>query len=151
MERDELFKQHAKAMAMGQGDRARKLNEQIAAEDRERHYVFLAAFFGGAVTHRLGDDLDREGVSNFTQELIQDFRDASPALKPTVVEGCIRAIYGEDHLLDDLEIDDQIVSMWAAIRKITDQSPQMQEQLDAYLTDAVTLAKLWLEDANHDS
>ena len=72
-------------------------------------------------------------------------------MKATAVEGCIRAIYGEDHLLDDLDIEDQIISMWAVIRKVGDQSPQVQAQLDAYLTDAVTLAKLWVDDANQES
>lgn len=145
MERDELFKRHARAMALGDGDTARTLNQDIESNDRDRHYVFVAAFFGGAITHRLGEDLDRNAVSAFAQELQQDFRDANPPLKPTVIEGCIRAIYGEDHLLDDLDIDDQIISMWAAIRKVVDQSPQMQIQLDAYLSDAIKLTSIWLE------
>ena len=143
MERSELFRRTITAVASGDGEQAKTLNAQIQPDDREDFFIFVAAVFAGAVDHWFGDDRSRQAVDRFVNEMRHDFRNAEPPIKPLVIEGLIRALFGEDHLLDDISGDDQFLSQYVVIRKIVDQSDHMKERLGDYLADAELLAREW--------
>ena len=72
-----------------------------------------------------------------------DFRQADPPLKSMDAEGAIRAIYGDDHFLDEMSAEQQMVAMTAVIRKIVDQTPIIKDNFEAFLNEAEKLAEQW--------
>lgn len=144
MARYELFREHAKAMASGQGIKAKELQSQIASDEHEAHFMFIGALFAGVTTKHFGDDLDRADLQPFVAGVLSDFRKASPPLKALSVEGMIRGAYGEDRFFDEIPVKEQVLVMWAVIRKLVDQTPEIKDNLDSYLADAETLGRSWL-------
>ena len=140
---NELFRQVVKAMALGDGDRAQVLNREISPDDRESFHTYVTAMFAGAAAHRFEHDQSREAIDQFVNEMRHDYRKADPAFKPLVMEGLLRALFGEEHLIDEISPEDQLRTQFLAIRKIVDQSDHMRERLDDYLTDAQALAEHW--------
>ncbi|HZE40533.1 MAG TPA: hypothetical protein VE172_17160 [Stackebrandtia sp.] len=146
MGRNQLFRGVVKAVALGDGPKVRELNQQIADADREAYAVYVAAMFAGAAGHRFEHDQSHAAITKFVNEMRDDFRRADPPFKPLVMEGLLRVLFGEDHLLDEIAPADQLRHQFLAIRKIVDQSESMQANLDQYLTDAETLAAQWLSE-----
>jgi hypothetical protein len=143
METEALFREVVKAAALGDMDRAAQLDDQIPEQDSERFTTFLTAMFCGALEHRFGGDPSPDAVRRFVQEACDDFRDAQPPIKPLVLEGVIRGMLGEEHLLDEISAEDQLLYQIPVIRKIVHQSAEMKARIDDYLTDAETLAAKW--------
>lgn len=141
MERDELFLQHAKAMALGNIKQASAINQEISDDDRSSQFIFTAAFFGGLITEHFGADLDPGQLKAFVSALVDNSENAEPGVKAEAAEGCVRAIYGEGELLDDLELDDQAVAMWAMIREIAANSETLRQNIDEHLREALSLAQ----------
>lgn len=139
-----LYRKTLKAAALGHAETANKLNEQMSDKDMNEYNVFVTAMFCGAVEHRFEDDQSRDAISRFVEEMRYDYRNLAPALKPLTVEGLIRAVFGEEHLLDEIDPLEQFRHQLLAIRKIVDQSDHMQQRIDDYLTDAETLTNEWL-------
>lgn len=138
-----LFKRVLRAAATGDPALAGELDDQIADADRNAYNVFITAMFCGAIEHRLADDESQAAITKFVDEMRYDYRNLQPPLKPLVVEGLIRGMLGEDHLIDEIDPLDQLRHQLLAIRKIVDQSAEMQARLDDYLADAETLAVEW--------
>lgn len=143
MENRALFRDIVKAAALGDLEKAERLDDEIPDVQREQFTTYLTAMFCGAIEHRFKDDQSREAVVRFVEEMRYDYRDAEPAIRPFVIEGVIRGVLGEEHLLEEISPQDQLLYQIPVIRKIVAQSPQMQERIDEYLTDAETLAAEW--------
>lgn len=141
-----LFRATVKALANGDAAEAKRLDAEIEHSDREAYNIYLAAVFFGAVGHRFQHDHSQEAIRHFVNEMAHEYRNATPALKPLTVEGLIRAAFGEDHFLDEISPDDQLMYQIPIIHKIVAQSEHMQQRLDDYLTDAETLASQWTSD-----
>ncbi|GAA4919047.1 hypothetical protein LX16_4415 [Stackebrandtia albiflava] len=139
----QLFKDTVKALALGDADRAMELDERISSEDRGDYFIYLSAVMAGAIEHHFANDHSREAIARFAEELRYEFRNATPPVKPLVIEAVVRAFYGEDHLLDDVSNDDQILAAYPIIRSITYRSEHMRSNLDKYLADAAMLADQW--------
>lgn len=143
MERDELFKQAVRASALGQGETAKSLTLKIDDSDSQAYFIFVSAFFAGIAEHWFREDQSQEAIARFVNEMRNDFAHADPPVKPLVVEGVLRALFGEDHLLDDITGMEQLTASLDAIRKMVDQSDHIQEHLNDYLNDAQILAAAW--------
>lgn len=138
-----LFRQIAKAMALGDGDRAADLIDSVPDNEIDVYQTYITAVFAGAAGHRFDEDHSHEAIRQFVSEARLNFQSAQPPLKALVMEGLFRVLFGEEHLLDEITPDDQLRHQFLAIRKIVGQSDHMQEHLDEYLADAETLAKEW--------
>ena len=137
-----------KAIALGDGESIRDLNEKRLASDRDPQQrkdfrTLTSALFVVALEQRFADDTSSEAVKRFVEELRYDYRDAKPPIKPLVTEAVIRAVMGEEHLLDEISAEDQLESQFPVIRKITMQSSDMTARIDSYLDDAQSLAREW--------
>lgn len=143
-----LFRQVVKAFALGDAGEAKRLDAQIVDADREAYNVYVMAVFFGAVGHRFSDDKSPEAIRTFVSELHQEYPNPPEPVKLMVVEGLIRAVFGEDHLLEEISPHDQLVYQFPIIRKIVGQSPEMRERVDDYLADAETLAKGMADEAD---
>lgn len=132
-----------KAQALGDADAADELNTGLSEDEREHYYLLTLALFAGAIGHRLGEKPSHDTIVAFVNEVRHDFRNADPKVNPLVVEALIRAVFGEDHLLDGISAQDQYLAQLPVIRKIVAQSPEMTNRIDEYLKDAETLQAAW--------
>lgn len=135
-----LFRRVAKAFALGDADEAKRLDSQIVDADRGAYNIYVMAVFFGAVGHRFSEDKSPEAMRTFASELRQEYPNSPEPVKLLVVEALIRAVFGEDHLLDEISPHDQLMYQFPIIRKIVGQSEDMRSHLDDYLSDAETLA-----------
>ncbi|HEU5128814.1 MAG TPA: hypothetical protein VFU12_12570 [Glycomyces sp.] len=103
----------------------------------------MTAMFCGAIEHRFTADQSHAAIKRFVDEMRYDYRNVQPPVQALVAEGLIRAVFGEDHLLDEISGQDQLRYQLLALRKIVDQSAEMRDRLEDYLTDAETLAAQW--------
>lgn len=138
MDRNELFRQILKAAAAGHSETLGGLMRQIKNEDRQAFFVFTTAVFSGMVDHWFTGERDAAVARSFVNDMRQEFDEG--AVNFLVVEGLIRALFGEDELLDDITPDDQLSASLAVIRKIFDQSEEIRDRLDDYLSDAAMMA-----------
>lgn len=132
-----------KAQALRQTERANALDAQLTQDERDEYYLLALALFAGAIGHRLGDEPTREDIGAFIAEMRYDYRNANPKVNFLAVETMIRAVFGEDQLLDDLPAKDQYLAQLPVIVKVVMQSEHMQQHLDDYLSDAEALAAQW--------
>lgn len=139
-----LFRDVMRAAALGDAERANQLDNRIEDADRSSYDIFVTAMFCGAVAHRFENDQSREAISRFVDEMRYDYRNAQPPVKPMAMEGTIRAVFGEEHLLDEIDGAEQLRHQFLAIRKIVHQSESMKSNLDGYLSDAEKLAREWM-------
>ncbi|WP_155829780.1 hypothetical protein [Glycomyces tenuis] len=135
-----LFREVMRAAVSGDAKRAGELDDQITDADRNAYNIYVTALFCGALEHRFATDQSQAAIKRFVDEMRYDYRNAQPPIQALVVEGLIRAVFGEDHLLDEISGEDQLRYQLLALRKIVDQSPEMKSRLDDYLSDAETLA-----------
>lgn len=146
MERDELFKTTVRAIALGQLETSSKLSSQVGdleEDDNQAYFLYVSAFLASVVDRWFKEDQSQPAIARFVNEMRQDYADADPPIKPLVLEGVIRTVFGEDHLIDEISTVDQLVATHAIIRKVVDQSPYIQERLSDYLNDAKILADAW--------
>lgn len=139
----QLIRETVKALALGEGAKAKELNHQIPDSEREDYVIFVAAMFAGVIGHVFEQDQSREAVRQFVTRMTYAYRKADPPFKPLAMEALIRVLLGEEHLLDEVTPEDQLDLEILAIRMIVDQTPEVRDRLDDYLTDAETLAAHW--------
>jgi len=141
-----LFRNVMRAAALGNSDRASELDDQIVEQDRGAYDIFVTAMFCGAVAHRFEADQGNAAISRFVDEMRYNYRNAQPPIRPLALEGTVRAVFGEEHLLDEIDGAEQLRHQFLAIRKIVHDSEHMKERMDDYLADAELLAKQWMSD-----
>lgn len=134
-----------KAQAMGDVVAANRLNSGLSEDEREHYYLLALALFAGLIGHHFGDEPTHDEIRGFVNETRHDYRDADPAVDGLVMEALIRAVFGEDHLLDNIAAEEQYLAQLPVIRKIAAQSEVVQQRLDDFLTDAQNLARQWSE------
>ncbi|MGH8792947.1 MAG: hypothetical protein ACRDXX_09905 [Stackebrandtia sp.] len=140
-----LSREILKAAALGDAGTVEQLNEERLSKDRsedERRQfrTLVSALFCIVLERRFRDDASHAAVKRFIDEMRYDYRNAEPPIKPLVTEGLIRGVMGEEHLLDEIAPEEQLEAQFPVIRKITMQSEDMTNRIDAYLTDAEALA-----------
>ena len=76
-------------------------------------------------------------------EIRHGYREMAPPHNHLALEGVIRALCGEEHLIDEISAEGQFRVQLPAIVRIVHQSYEVQERLDGYLSDAEILAAQW--------
>jgi hypothetical protein len=136
-----------KAQALRDTATADRLNEQLTDEERAHYFLMAMALFAGALEVRLGETPSREQIDAFVNEMRYDYRNASPKMNFLVVEAMIRALYGEEDLIDEVPAAEQYRVQIPTIVKIVAQSEEMRSRLDDYIKDAEALAVQWESEA----
>ena len=141
-----LFQRTMRAASQGRSQEANKLIDQIPDSDMGMYTLYVLAMFITCVDVRFEQDSSPEAIRAFGDEMRYDYRNAEPPVKQHVVEGLIRGMAGEEHLIDEISPGDQYLTQLMAIRKIVGESPKMQENLGKYLAEAVELAREWVNE-----
>lgn len=140
------YRELVRAHIRSDKETAAAMNDQIPPEERNDFHLFLGAVFAVMLQERLGERPGYDDIHGLVVEMEQDYRNAEPPIKPLLVEGTIRALYGEDHLLDDIPPGESIRAQFLVIGKIAVQSDAVMADLDKYLDAAEKLAAQWAED-----
>ncbi|HIV58544.1 MAG TPA: hypothetical protein H9902_11390 [Candidatus Stackebrandtia faecavium] len=138
MNRNELFKQIITAFVSGHTDTAAELTRKIKDEDSQAYFGYVTTLFAAGVDHWFTGERDAAAARSFVNDMRQEFDEG--VVNFLVVEGLIRALFGEDELLDDISAQEQMDASLAVIRKIFDQSQEIRDRLDDYLSDAAVMA-----------
>ena len=138
-----LFQKTLRAASLGKSQEAGQLHDQIVKSELVNYYAYIVAFFSVCLEARFTDDSSPEAIRAFGDEMRYDYRNAEPPVKQHVVEGLIRGMAGEEHLLKEISPEDQHMTQLMVIRKIVGESPKLQEDLGKYLAEAVELAREW--------
>ena len=138
-----LFQKTLRAASLGKSQEASRLHDQIVKSELVNYYAYIVAFFSVCLEVRFADDASPEAIRAFGDEMRYDYRNAEPPVKQHVVEGLIRGMAGEEHLLKEISPEDQHMTQLMTIRKIVGESPKLQENLGTYLAEAVNLAREW--------
>ncbi|MEU6860354.1 hypothetical protein AB0B28_15970 [Glycomyces sp. NPDC046736] len=140
-----LFRETMRAAALGKSDEANRLYDQIPEPEISHYNMFIVAFFAVCLEVRFKDDQSFTAIKQFATEMQYDYRNAEPPVKQLVIEGIIRAMMGEEDLIQEISPADQHRTQLLAIRKIVAQSPEMQIDLAPFLADAEGLAAQWAQ------
>lgn len=138
-----LFQRTMRAAAQGRSTEANELLDRIPKSDIPMYNMYILAMFTVCVDVRFEHDASPEAIRAFGDEMRYDYRNAQPPVKQHVVEGLIRGMAGEEHLLKEISPENQHMTQLMAIRKIVGESPKLQENLGTYLAEAVDLAREW--------
>lgn len=138
-----LYKDLARAMATGHGQEGARLGEQLSSDDESRNFKYVTALFIGMVVTHLGENPGKAEIDQFIDRMRHDYRKMEPPFKSLAMEGVVRAVYGEAHLLDEIPANEQLRLQYMAIREITHHNESVSSKLDAYLDDAEVIAGEW--------
>ncbi|SDK56324.1 hypothetical protein SAMN05216298_0560 [Glycomyces sambucus] len=140
-----IFRDAIRAVAFGDGATARRIHDDLDEAAHERLFAFAIAVMSVCIEHRFAEDATHEAFRAFANEMREDFRDADPPPKPLAVEVVLRGFAGEDHLLDEIPVEDQTVLRYPLIRKIVADDPELQAGFDGVLDQAEALLEAWAE------
>lgn len=142
----ELFQKIVRALALGEGENARNLIEQMPDEDQREYAVYVAAAF----TELAGEYFDKDhglvAIKGFVDEMAHAFRKSDPPFKPLVMEALIRVLFYEEQSIDEVSGGDQLRFQTMALRMLVHNSPELYAQLDEHLVAAKSLAAEWLSE-----
>ncbi|GIG70480.1 hypothetical protein [Phytomonospora endophytica] len=136
-------REYVRAIAVGDSDKIRELDDLIPESEWEEFHTYVAAFFSLMLEQRFANDSSRDAISAFVNEMRSDYRNMEPPMKPLMVEAVIRASAGEEHLFSEVPPRDTVDAHFLVIGKIARQSDDVQTRLDHYLSEAEGLAAQW--------
>ena len=139
-----LFRDLLRAAALGDFDTAATLDERIPDADRDAFTLHVTALFAAAVAHQFNTDRSHPAILAFVNAMRDEYRDAEPPLKPLALEGLIRAVLGEEHLMDEISPAVQLRYSLLVIHAVATDSESMRAELDGYLDAAARVAADWI-------
>lgn len=135
-------------MAVGDSAQSDELIRAIRDGLDHEFHTYITALFSLLTAKYFENDSSPEALRRYVLELRHDFRTAEPPFKALAMEGLLRAFFGEDHLMSEIDASDQPECELMSIRKMVFDSPMISAALDRYLSDAETVAREWeTEDA----
>ncbi|GAA1672585.1 hypothetical protein GCM10009830_18460 [Glycomyces endophyticus] len=144
------FRAAVRAVAFGDGPTARRIHDELDEAAHERLFGFAIAVMSICIEHRFAGNADHDAFREFANEMREDFRDSDPPLKPLAVEVVLRGFAGEEHLLDEIPVMDQMNLRYPLIRKIVADSPALQAEFDDVLDQAERMLERWADDEEDD-
>lgn len=139
-----LFRDIVTQLAHGHGDAGRDLLTRIPDDQVHAYHTFVTGAYSVLTATYFAQDSGPEALRRFVDGMRHDYRRADPPLKTLVVEGLLRAFYGEDHLIDEIDPMDQLRHQLMAIRKMVFEDEALAADLDGHLAQAESLTRQWL-------
>ncbi|MFC4335262.1 hypothetical protein [Salininema proteolyticum] len=139
MEHSDHFKATMRAIALDRP--SDELVSQIPDDAQEDWATFVAAMFAAVIGQVFEHDQSHEAVKKFVSEMRYGYRELDTPISALALEGLLRGMLGEEHLLDEVTPEEQFRLQILSIRKVVNDVEQVNTNLEAYLADAVTLAE----------
>ncbi|WP_199037821.1 hypothetical protein [Glycomyces salinus] len=148
MSKERLHRFHITALARGEGERAAQFREQFDKSDATTARLYLQAASIVALAHRFGDiertGLDWDGLDRLMAEIRSGYRHAEPPMDFFAVEAYIRAVYGEEHLMELLDGGQQTACANLLLTWQVRHEPEFKTNLDEAITKAQNIIATWL-------
>lgn len=106
----------------------------------DRVFALIAAASMVAVTRKFSSSTPVSEMQIYVADLKQRFRDNTSEIKPAMVEAVIRSAFGEEQLLEGLNRDDIISTMFMLTYAIMSYENLQDEELDQYVNEVIQLA-----------
>ncbi|MFC4334846.1 hypothetical protein [Salininema proteolyticum] len=142
MDNSHLFKDAMRAIALGRP--SEDLVEKIPEEDMDEWETYTAAVFAGVIEQTLPEEPGLEAIRDFAEETRSRFEDPDMPFPSLVLEGLIRIMAGEDHLLEQIDPEIQIEVSLLTIHRVAIDDDQVNANLEDYLDKAIARAEEWL-------
>ncbi|HIV58898.1 MAG TPA: hypothetical protein H9902_13180 [Candidatus Stackebrandtia faecavium] len=129
-----------KAQLLGDYAEAEALIEDFAGGHGPYKVALTAAVFTLALRSRFGADSSREAIDQLITEARAEYVNA-PGFKPLAAEALVRGVLSEreEHLLDEVPVDDYVVHQLAIAHKIVTDSGDLTARIDDVITEAKEL------------
>ena len=143
MDNKALFRATIKAVALGEVEEAVRLEGRIVDADRESYHLHVMAMFAALVQDRFSEDSSHAKLVAFVNELHRRYSEATPPLRPLMMEGMIRVVFGEQHFLADIPLAEQLRIQYLTIRVLIQDSDGLADRIDDLITASEELAEHW--------
>jgi hypothetical protein len=142
-----LFRKIVRALALGEGAKARELTADMLDDDQREYANYVSAMFAETAGHILDKDHSLVAIKKLVDEMAYAYRKVDPPFRPMAMEALFRVLFYEGQSLDEVKPQDQMRFQLMAIRMIVDKHPEVFAQLDNFLADAEALAVQWESEA----
>ncbi|GAB3995917.1 hypothetical protein GCM10029992_14490 [Glycomyces albus] len=133
---------------MGERELAAGFRERFDDSDTTTARLYLQAASIVALEHRFGDiedtGLDWDGLDRLMAEIRSGYRHAEPPMDFFAIEAYIRAVYGEEHLMDLLDSSQQAMCASLLLTWQVRHEPEFKANLDETITKAQKIIATWL-------
>ena len=131
------------ALASGEHTKARQMNEAMPAEERHDYNNYLAAVFAVLVDDYFGENISRDAIAKFANQLRREYAKAEHPINGLMIEATIRASCGESQLFNDIPGEQVYEAYVIVINKLATQETTTRPDLDSILNEAEQLATTW--------
>ncbi|TQL76320.1 hypothetical protein FB566_1847 [Stackebrandtia endophytica] len=128
-------------MLKGEADKAAELARSIEDAPWTESGALLTAVCGILAEERFEADESPAAIRVFVDEMLQNYADADPPLKPLMCEVAARVALGELQLLKGLDLNDLAIHQMAFMNKIVQDAELSPGEIDELLDDAMTLVE----------
>lgn len=138
-----------RAFLTGDFSAYRQLHEQLGREDRGAFAVVLAAAFKDAATGRFGDSAPIEDIIDFVAQARAQYAHVAETVTADDAERAIRAVLGEDHLLDTMNGKAYGAAQAAMLFAITHENEEARAGIHVLVSSATGQAEDYLRRKEH--
>ncbi|MCH7231837.1 hypothetical protein L0U85_13380 [Glycomyces sp. L485] len=144
---EQMHRASIKALALGERDTADELRKRFSESDHRLSVLYMYGVTCVVLRYRFGeeeDGLDFTELQRFIAEMRHDYRNAEPPLEYLNIEAVIRAPYGEEYLLDEMNWREKYFSFYRVLRQLVERRPDIKEDLDQIITRTQKLIEHWI-------
>ncbi|WP_030144377.1 hypothetical protein [Glycomyces sp. NRRL B-16210] len=141
---------HIKALIAGDLALAAKARTRFGSHEHESALQHLRATVAVCLEYRFGPGaglgagrVDRDALGAFMVEVRKSSRTVEPPVDFLAVEGIIRSLYGEPHLLDPLSSAKRSAALYALLRHQVRAHPWIAGNADTMIDRAQQVMKAW--------
>jgi hypothetical protein len=138
-----------RAFLTGDFSEYRRLHEQLGREDRGAFAVVLAAAFKDAAGHRFGEDPPIEEIIEYVAQARAQYPHVAETVTADDAETAIRAVLGEDRLLDTVNGKAYGAAQAAMLFAITHENEEARAGIHALVSSATEQAEDYLRRREH--
>jgi hypothetical protein len=138
-----------RAFLTGDFSEYRLLHERLGREDRGAFAVVLAAAFKDASTRRFGESASIGDIIGFVAEARAQYPRVAETVTADDAENAIRAVLGEDRLLDTMDGKAYGAAQAAMLFAITHENEEARAGIHALVSSAAEQAEDYLRRKEH--
>ena len=133
------YKEVLRAMLKGDTETAKRLSDQIVDAPWKESGALVTAVCAILAEDHFDNDDSPAAIKRFVTDMMNNYADADPPLKPLVGEAVVRVALGESELMKGIDINDFTIHQMAFVNKIVEDDELSDRQVDELLDEAEAL------------
>jgi|GEM_PF-3416062 len=135
----DIYKETLRAMLKGDTDRAAELGSSVSDASWSESGVLLTAVCAILAEDRFDADDSPAAIKTFVDEMMRNYANANPPLKPLMCEVVVRVSLGESEILKGVDINELSIHQMAFMNKVVQDAGLSAHQIDELLDDATAM------------